>query len=141
METEFDFFHLEDESKKFIGRLERNSFKIDDIFKLFQFDPIKCESKHIDHEESVNEKPCPKFKPLPKQIDRRRPQFFSLFQRFQLNFWFDEHIQNPFPTSEEFDNLIQLTGLTITQLRTFFINKRSRVSEKIWKKALPFDQE
>ena len=43
-----------------------------------------------------------------------------------LNTWFYEHIKHPYPSTKEAEILSEKTGLTITQVGYWFVNKRRR---------------
>ena len=43
-----------------------------------------------------------------------------------LTEWFDSHTTNPYPNSEEKQHLSSLTGMTISQIETWFSNTRRR---------------
>lgn len=43
-----------------------------------------------------------------------------------LRQWLNEHIEHPYPTDEQKQELMKLTGLTLNQLSNWFINARRR---------------
>ena len=44
----------------------------------------------------------------------------------EIKKWFDDHIDKPFPNPEEKEELATQTGLTVEQIKNWFINKRKR---------------
>jgi len=50
--------------------------------------------------------------------------------------WFNDHIENPYPTVKEKEELVALTGLNLQQVNNWFINKRGRA----WKKNKPISE-
>ena len=40
--------------------------------------------------------------------------------------WYDEHLDNPYPSKNEKDELAQRGGITVTQVKSWFANKRNR---------------
>lgn len=49
-----------------------------------------------------------------------------LHSRHSLNVWYDEHVEHPYPTEAEKAELSSKTGLTLSQVKCWFANKRSR---------------
>ncbi|KZF21700.1 Homeodomain-like protein, partial [Xylona heveae TC161] len=43
-----------------------------------------------------------------------------------LRSWFHEHLSHPYPSEEEKQELMQRTGLTMSQVSNWFINARRR---------------
>ncbi|XP_068118252.1 homeobox protein TGIF2-like [Hyperolius riggenbachi] len=52
-----------------------------------------------------------------------------------LRNWLFEHLDDPFPTTEEKEFMLEKTGLTATQLNNWFINARRRYAPKMRKDA------
>jgi hypothetical protein len=44
----------------------------------------------------------------------------------ELNDWFDDHLNNPYPTSEEKERLAMRGGITVKQVNAWFSNRRNR---------------
>ncbi|GBG27223.1 Homeobox protein, putative [Hondaea fermentalgiana] len=51
---------------------------------------------------------------------------FSKAAKSQLRAWFENHKDNPYPSDEEKETLARQTGLTPSQVSTWFINERMR---------------
>lgn len=43
-----------------------------------------------------------------------------------MNAWYDEHLNNPYPTIEEKERLANLGGITVKQVTAWFSNRRNR---------------
>ena len=59
---------------------------------------------------------------------------FRTLPEFAVNIleaWLLEHVHNPYPTTAEKKQLSEATGLTPTQVKNWFINKRARVIKKV----------
>lgn len=61
-------------------------------------------------------------KPKPKRKASRMPEFAARI----LKHWFEAHSDHPYPTKEEKASLKEQTGLTSSQLSTWFANARRR---------------
>lgn len=60
------------------------------------------------------------------EISRARKNFSEENAKV-LKKWLLDHKDYPYPTLDQVNNLCQLTGLTSKQIRTFFVNNRSRL--------------
>lgn len=55
-----------------------------------------------------------------------------------LSAWFDTHRDNPYPTEPEKKDLAKLAGISVSQVRHWFTNRRRRLVESpVKKKACP----
>ncbi len=43
-----------------------------------------------------------------------------------MNEWFDDHINNPYPTIEDKEKLAHLGGISVKQVTAWFSNRRNR---------------
>jgi len=48
-----------------------------------------------------------------------------------LHKWFNTHISHPYPTGAEKNKLMELTGLSKTQIKNWFVNHRTRSVHKV----------
>lgn len=64
--------------------------------------------------------------------DSRKPEIFKQRKNFGeetskiLKKWLSDHKEYPYPSLDQLNNLCQLTGLSSKQIRTYFVNNRSR---------------
>lgn len=55
-----------------------------------------------------------------------------------MSAWFDTHRDNPYPTEPEKKDLAKLAGISVSQVRHWFTNRRRRLVESpVKKKACP----
>lgn len=59
-------------------------------------------------------------------IFRHRKNFSEIASNILKN-WLLENKENPYPTTSQLNYLVQITGLTNKQIRTYFVNNRSRL--------------
>lgn len=55
---------------------------------------------------------------------------YSTKQKFVLKNWYNTHIDYPYPTQNEKDELMKMTGMNIQQINTWFTNVRKRSKQK-----------
>ena len=73
------------------------------------------QSKSI--EEEVKEKP-------PNQNEKGTRSNFPKERKEILIKWLNEHLDNPYPTLSEKEELMRLTGLSMNQIKVWFIDNR-----------------
>jgi hypothetical protein len=103
-------------------------------------EPIKSNKLHLEasisESDTEEDEPAPKRKEVPKQeptkIVRRTKNPRNLPSKAIeiLVDWFTEHESFPYPTPEEKEELVEQTGLTITQVSNWFVNRRCRTKPK-----------
>lgn len=65
-----------------------------------------------------------------EKVKMRKPRFTKA-QRDALNKWYDSHSKNPYPNNYELNRLATLTGLTVKQIRTYYVNRRIRSPDRL----------
>lgn len=66
-------------------------------------------------------------------LKNRRPEIFKQRKNFSedsskiLKNWLLDHRENPYPSPDQINALCKQTGLTSKQIRTYFVNNRSRL--------------
>eukprot|EP00744_Colponema_vietnamica_P002286 GILI01003616.1.p1 GENE.GILI01003616.1~~GILI01003616.1.p1 ORF type:complete len:101 (+),score=27.70 GILI01003616.1:165-467(+) len=48
-----------------------------------------------------------------------------------LKIWFMDHVSHPYPSGKEITQLMKATGLSMKQIKTWFINARKRVLQPV----------
>mmetsp|Transcript_34985 Transcript_34985/g.44926 ORF Transcript_34985/g.44926 Transcript_34985/m.44926 type:complete len:240 (-) Transcript_34985:144-863(-) len=78
------------------------------------------------------------FTKTPKRLSNRNRKLHPAFAVAILKGWLfsPEHVSHPYPTKKELNSLMQTTGLSSQQIKTWFINARRR----LWKNCKNFDQ-
>ncbi|CAF1110670.1 unnamed protein product [Brachionus calyciflorus] len=64
-------------------------------------------------------------KPL-KEAHRSRKQLLPDLAVDIMNDWFEDHINNPYPTLEEKEKMARQAGITVKQVTAWFSNRRNR---------------
>jgi hypothetical protein len=65
-----------------------------------------------------------------KSRTNRRPRTLPDEATRILKQWYDAHYDNPYPTYEDKQEMMKLTGLNFMQVNTWFINKRCRDKDR-----------
>lgn len=81
------------------------------------------QNKHLEMKKTVNKSLERYIQKLGKRKNRTLPAEASKI----LKEWFLNHYQHPYPSEEEKKELQEKTGLSITQINNWFINKRVRI--------------
>ncbi|KAJ8321621.1 hypothetical protein KUTeg_000092 [Tegillarca granosa] len=80
-----------------------------------------------------------KYKSQPKSCDnnvlKQQPQQLSAEVRQVLGDWFDAHVDHPYPSESEKSELAAKAGISVSQVRSWFANRRSRLNKT--KKQVP----
>lgn len=68
--------------------------------------------------------------PAPEESASSKKKNISTRNREILNKWLEDHKENPYPTLEDKQKLVEETGLSIRQVKDWFINARRRYLPK-----------
>lgn len=64
---------------------------------------------------------------LEEELKSRKSRLpFTQLQKETLDRWIMQHSEHPYPTQNEINALAQKTGLNVKQIRTYFVNARTR---------------
>jgi hypothetical protein len=126
-----NFINFFDQFVHFSGDESWNKY-FDHHLSSFSFEKLILEPEP----QIIHEKEEAQIEMIPNSNSRKRPKFFNVVQKMVLNDWFEKNIQNPYPTHQEVDKLIEYTILTSKQILTYLTNKRTRYKNKIWQNPI-----
>ncbi len=76
-----------------------------------------------------------KLKPMKPRKSNKKARILPTEASAILNEWFEKNKHNPYPTNEEKEYFLRVTGLTRKQVKDWFVNHRSRLPSNLKNRA------
>ena len=110
------------------GVYESSSYNQNTYYNSEYHDSIS--SSNSSNTSIVHKQTTPKLPATQTKTSSRRPglhhQALPKEAVDQLNYWFDSHINHPYPTTEEKSVIANKCGLSVKQVNSWFCNRRNR---------------